>query len=231
MVMKDAIKDKTDQYNGVGKPQQHQASEDVSKWGLKKERKAKDSDSDFDDDFFGDDAKIMGDMKAARVAAAKYAQEEERTNKTLGHGTYIEIVESEFLPLVTKTDYVVVAFFHKDFERCKIIDMHMHKIAQNHVEARFVRMDAERAPFFIQKLQVQMLPTIILFCNGVAVDNICGFDELGGNDDFPTLALTRRLITGGVLMPRTKAEDPSQKISRPGAKRSANNRGGEDSDY
>ena len=41
--------------------------------------------------------------------------EEKQTNKTLGHGTYTEIVEEEFLPLVTKTKYVAVAFFHKDF--------------------------------------------------------------------------------------------------------------------
>ena len=49
-----------------------------------------------------------------------------------------------------------------------------------------------------------MLPTIILFENGVAIDRIIGFEELGGQDDFPTLSLTRRLVKGGVLIPKNK---------------------------
>jgi len=43
------------------------------------------------------------------------------------------------------------------------------------------------APFFTVKLQVQMLPCLVLFCNGVAIDRIAGFDELGAKDDFPTI--------------------------------------------
>ena len=53
---------------------------------------------------------------------------------------------------MTKTDYVVCAFFHKDFERCKIVDMHLAKICKSHTEARFVRIDAEKCPFFVTKL-------------------------------------------------------------------------------
>ena len=51
-----------------------------------------------------------------------------------------------------------------------------------------------------------MLPTIIMFDNGIAVDRIVGFEELGGTDDFPTLALTRRLIRGGVLEAKNNKE-------------------------
>ena len=105
---------------------------------------------------------------------------------------------------MTKTDYVVCAFFHKDFERCKIVDMHLAKICKSHTEARFVRIDAEKCPFFVTKLQVQVLPTIILFENGVAIGRIVGFEELGGTDDFPTLNLVRLLVKGGVLIPKNK---------------------------
>jgi len=71
-----------------------------------------------------------------------------------GHGKYTEIVETEFLPNVTGSKFVVVHFYHKDFERCKIVDHHLRQIASTHVEAKFVYLDAEKAPFFIQKLQV-----------------------------------------------------------------------------
>ena len=70
-------------------------------------------------------------------------------NKINGHGTYTEIIEEEFLPLVTKSTFVIVHFYHKDFERCKIVDMHLRKIAHIHTEARFCTLDAEKAPFFI----------------------------------------------------------------------------------
>ena len=84
--------------------------------------------------------------------------------------------------------------------------MHLRKICKKHLECRFITLDAEKAPFFIQKLQVQVLPTIIMFDNGVAVDRIVGFEELGSKDDFPTLVLTRRLIRGGVLEAKNKHE-------------------------
>ena len=45
-----------------------------------------------------------------------------------------------------------------------------------------------------------------MFDNGIAVDRIVGFEELGGVDDFPTLTLVRRLIRGGVLEAKNKRE-------------------------
>jgi hypothetical protein len=43
------------------------------------------------------------------------------------------------------------------------------------------------APFFVEKLQVKVLPCVVVFLHGVAVDRIVGFDSLGAADDFPTL--------------------------------------------
>lgn len=115
---------------------------------------------------------------------------------------------------MTATDYVICAFFHKDFERCKIVDKHFFLICKAHPEARFVRIDAEKCPFFIQKLSIQTLPTIILFENGVAIDRIIGFEELGGDDDFPTMNMVRRLVRGGVLIPKNKSESGQMRMKR-----------------
>lgn len=114
------------------------------------------SEEEEDPDFAMDEEeeRMMRAMAEERMSAARAEYEEERTNITRGHGTYVEITEQEFLPTVTGTDYVICAFFHKDFERCKIVDMHLHKICQLHTEARFVRIDAEKCPFFVTKLAV-----------------------------------------------------------------------------
>ena len=72
-------------------------------------------DDDLDDLMDEESEKILRSLKEQRIEAMKADYQEKQANKALGHGTYIEIVESEFLPLVTKTRYVVVSFFHKDF--------------------------------------------------------------------------------------------------------------------
>ena len=59
-----------------------------------------------------------------------------------------------------------------------------------------------------------MLPTIILFEKGVSIDRIVGFEELGGSDDFPTMNLVRRLVKGGVLIPKNKSEAGQIRVNR-----------------
>lgn len=44
-----------------------------------------------------------------------------------------------------------------------------------------------------------MLPCVVLFLGGIAVDRIVGFEELGGKDDFKTANLERRLVAAGVV--------------------------------
>ena len=94
------------------------------------------------------------------------------------------------------------------------MDKHLFLICKEHVETKFVRIDAEKCPFFVQKLQIQMLPCIVFFENGVAIDRITGFEELGGQDDFPTLNLVRRMVKGGVLIPKNKSEEGQMMIRR-----------------
>ena len=172
-----------------------------------------------------EEEKLMRNIKAQRLAAMKEDYEETQTNKTLGHGQYDEIEEAAFLPTVTKTQYVIVHFYHTDFERCKIIDMHLKKIAPAHTETRFVKLDAEKAPFFIQKLSIQTLPTLVLFEDGIAIDRIIGFEELGEEDDFPTMNLIRVLVKRGMLLPKNKSEKGAMKMKRD------NRRDDSDDDY
>ena len=136
----------------------------------------------------------------------KDAHKEEMENKIKGHGQYNEIAEDEFLPLVTKSKFAIVHFYHKDFERCKIMDYHLDIIARQHTETKFAKIDAEKCPFFVSKLAIQMLPTVICFMDGVAFDRLVGFEELGGKDEFPTMMLTRHLVKTGALKALNKAE-------------------------
>ena len=128
MVIEQAIKDKTAMVE-----KEMMGAENMAKNGQMQEQEHEEEEgSDIDDeldDFMDEESeKMMRNYKEARMADMKEHYEEQQHNKTMGHGTYQEITEGDFLPVVTKTRFCCVAFFHKDFERCKIIDMHLHKI-------------------------------------------------------------------------------------------------------
>ncbi|EQC37340.1 hypothetical protein SDRG_05557 [Saprolegnia diclina VS20] len=165
---------------------------------------AEEDDDDFEDDFEDDP-----DFLRLRELRMKQLQEQYRVkqeNLAKGHGDYREIVQDEFLKEVTSSPRVVVHFYHRDFERCKVIDMHMAKIAKRHIECKFLKLNAEKAPFFVTKLVVRVLPTVIYFKDGIASDDrVVGFEGLadglraGKEDEFPTVNLARRLAKIGAI--------------------------------
>eukprot|EP00882_Tetradesmus_deserticola_P016309 GHRQ01017410.1.p1 GENE.GHRQ01017410.1~~GHRQ01017410.1.p1 ORF type:complete len:244 (+),score=124.78 GHRQ01017410.1:45-776(+) len=134
-----------------------------------------------------------------RLAAMRQEAERRAALQRAGHGTYTEISEGEFLETVTKTDAVVCHFFHKDFERCKIVDKHMAELARKYMEARFIKLSAPDSPFFTVKLGIKVLPAVVLFKGGVSVARLVGFQQLGGRDDFSTAALEAQLTAAGIL--------------------------------
>ena len=139
----------------------------------------------------------------------KQTKEELVTNKAKGYGTYREIGQDDFLPYVTNNERVVCHFYHKDFEKCKIIAMHLKEICQTHLETMFLTIDVEKSPFFVEKLAIQVLPTTIYFKDGIVKDRIVGFDfeGAGEKDDWPTMCLTRRLVQGGAIDAKNKTEE------------------------
>ena len=48
----------------------------------------------------------------------------------------------DFLESVTKTDHVVCHFFHRDFERCKLLDKHLSILARKYFDTRFIKVSA-----------------------------------------------------------------------------------------
>lgn len=83
-----------------------------------------------------------------------------------------------------KCERFVCHFFRENWP-CKVVDKHLESIAQKHMETKFARIHAEKAPFVTEKLKIWMLPTICICKDGKVIDYIVGFDELGGSDDFP----------------------------------------------
>ncbi|XP_024021777.1 thioredoxin domain-containing protein PLP3B isoform X2 [Morus notabilis] len=145
-------------------------------------------------------------LHADRIAALKKEAEKREAMKKKGHGEYREITEGDFLGEVTGSEKAICHFYHHEFYRCKIVDKHLKSLAQRHLDTKFIKLDAENAPFFITKLGIKTLPCVILF-RGIAVDRLIGFQDLGGKDDFSTKALENLLIKKGFISEKKQDED------------------------
>ncbi|EFN53113.1 hypothetical protein CHLNCDRAFT_26239 [Chlorella variabilis] len=148
-------------------------------------------------------------LHAERLAALQREVEKRAKMQQKGHGSYEEVAEGDFLEAVTKSDRVVCHFFHREFERCRIMDKHLGLLARKFFDTRFIKLSAPDAPFFVEKLQVRMLPCVVMFLNGVAADRIIGFDALGATDDFPTSQVEKKLLKAGVVVPPPQRKDDS----------------------
>ncbi|CAF2032116.1 unnamed protein product [Brassica oleracea] len=81
---------------------------------------------------------------------------------------------------------------------------------KQHIETRFVKIQAEKSPFLAEKLKIVVLPTLALIKNTKVDDYVVGFNELGGRDDFSTEDLEERLARAQVI--HYEGESSSHKV-------------------
>ena len=176
--------------------------------------------SDDDEEFFEglDNDPALDALRQKRLAEMKKAHETKQANLARGHGRVRDITQDEFLPELTgESEKCLVHFYHKDFPRCKVMEHHFSILAPQHIEAKFVRIDAEKAPFFVEKLRIRTLPCVIYFMGGLAVDRITGFEglcdgqETGAEDEWPTWKLAQRLAMIGAIEFTASATDEDMK--------------------
>ncbi len=186
---------------------------------------------DDEEDIFAIDAdeeKIVEVMKERKRLEQGGYQKGGKDSKSAKYGDYRDIEESEFLDTLLKNKKVICHFYHPEFEKCKVMDKHLRQIAYDHPETLFVKINAEKAPFFSVKLNIKVLPTVIFSIDGKAFERIVGFEGLDGVEDFKTLSLTRILVLNKMIQPKNNQESGKIKISK---KTKLNNDDDSDEDY
>ena len=176
------------------------------------DQEEEDSNDEFDHLLDEEDPSLV-QLREARLAQLKREQTARAENISLGHGTLRTIVQDEFLPECTGSSrFVCIHFFQDEFERCKIMDFHLKIIAQEHYECKFLRLDAAKAPFFVTKFKIQVLPSLFVYDNGKEIGRLTGFDGLAPNpkkpDEWHTGRLQEWLADKGVI----QYERPSEEI-------------------
>ena len=108
----------------------------------KKEQEEEDDDADYE----------LRQIREQRLRQLQQSQRERVENIGKGHGQYREVGQDDFLAEVTGSTYVVCHFYHRDFPRCEIMNHHLAILAQRHIETKFIKINAEKAPFFVDKV-------------------------------------------------------------------------------
>uniref|UniRef100_A0A5B7B3G3 Putative Thioredoxin domain-containing protein 9-like protein n=1 Tax=Davidia involucrata TaxID=16924 RepID=A0A5B7B3G3_DAVIN len=139
-------------------------------------------------------------LRERRLQQMKKMAEKRSRWIALGHGEYSEIpTEKEFFAVVKASERVVCHFYRNNWP-CKVMDKHLSILAKQHIETRFVKINAEKSPFLAEKLKIVVLPTLALIKNAKVDDYVVGFDELGGTDEFSTEELGERLAKAQVII-------------------------------
>jgi hypothetical protein len=173
---------------------------------------------DSDDEEGADDDVELRGLRDARLKEMKRKEMQKLEHIGKGHGQFRDILEDEFLKEVTGSERVVCHFYHNDFERCKIMDMHLNKLAKRHIETKFIKIDAAKAPFFVNKLSIRTMPTLVQFIDGICRGKQVGFEGLadempeGKEDEWPTILLARILAKNTMIDKENVVDEDGMKL-------------------
>lgn len=142
----------------------------------------------------------LENLRQARMKELKEREEKKRRWLECGHGSLEQLPEEKmFFDVIKKSENVIVLFFTDTSQKSPIMDMHLKKLAPKHIEARFIKLNAEKCPFLAEKLKIKTIPTLALVKNGIMVDKVVGFTQLGNRDDFSTEMLEWRIAQNEVI--------------------------------
>ncbi|KAF7682517.1 Phosducin-like protein 3 [Astathelohania contejeani] len=96
-----------------------------------------------------------------------------------GKGSVRTLYDESDLIYKTKRDTMIVHFYDDRFEKCKIMDYNLEKIANGFKDIEFIRIEAARCGLVTQRLGIRVLPFLGFFKKGFFVDSVVGFEGLG----------------------------------------------------
>jgi thioredoxin-like negative regulator of GroEL len=118
----------------------------------------------------------------------------------------------EWFQVVKDNERVICHFYRPSTWRCQLVDKHLALLAAKHLEAKFIKLDAEKSPFLAERLQIVVLPTIVCTKDNFTLDTVEGFTELGNTDEFTTETLEKRLALKGAIL--YDGGEPAKTISK-----------------
>jgi len=139
-------------------------------------------------------------IRKKRIEQMRKQQQARDEGRRNGHGSLKEVTDQkEFFQHVKESSLCVCHFYRSTTKHCSIVDMHLARLAPAHLETKFMRIDAEKSQYLVEKLMIVVMPTICLIRDGKVEDKIEGFDSLGYTEHFSTATLEKRIKTAKVI--------------------------------
>merc|ERR1719231_117465 len=139
-------------------------------------------------------------IKAKRMAEMKKKAEAQQKNVANGHGRLAKINDQqEFFGAAKKSARLVCIFTRNSNKYGKAMLEHAELLAGKHLEARFIWVDAENAPFLTDRLNIYMLPTIVCIKDNKVHKQHNGLNEIDGSGKYSSGMLEYLLHTDGLL--------------------------------
>ncbi len=130
-----------------------------NKTATNNDSKTKSGENDEEDENDGgddDEDYELRTIREQRLRQIKDAHRVKLENIGKGHGQFREITQDDFISEVTSSNRVICHFYHRDFPRSEIMNHHLQRLSQRHIETKFIKIDAEKCPFFVEKVNVQL---------------------------------------------------------------------------
>jgi homoserine dehydrogenase len=159
LVKDKVIADKMEEYKMTNEQKENLAKNE-NKESQKEKSNKEEEDFENEDDLDevdSEEERIISKQIQQRLEQQDKKIEAEKARLARKYGDVRDIVETEFLDIMTKHNKVVCHFYHDQFERCKIMDKHFRQMADLHPETLFVRINAEKTPFFTNKLNIKVV--------------------------------------------------------------------------
>ncbi len=138
-------------------------------------------------------------LRRQRLAQLKKQQAERNAWSSNGHGKMNEIPDEKSFFESCKTSRRVVALFSNSSNPyCKILEEHLTRIAQQHMETKFLVINAEKSPFLVDRLKIWMIPTVVLIVDQKTEYSIVGLDELN-KGEYDTKDLEKLLVNREII--------------------------------
>ena len=157
-------------------------------------------------------------LRQRRLEKMKRAEQQKAAFRQLGHGTYAELAnQQDFFDAAKHSPRIVCHFYRPTTKYCEVVDAHMARLAPQHLETRFCKLNAEKSPYLVEKLNIYMMPTLVLIKDQETVRHIRGLDEFGGTDEFSSDMFAFVLSSHGVLhYDGGRPDSPSQAARKKG---------------
>ncbi|KAI6236690.1 TXNDC9 protein [Aphelenchoides besseyi] len=171
----------------------------------------------------------LEEIRRKRLLEMQKIQEKKQHLQTIGHGKLSELGgDKDFIEAGKESPKLVCYFYAQNTEKSQAVEKCLENLASANFFTRFIRINAERCPFLIERLRLKSIPVIAIVRNEKIVDYIRLADKLEKNVDELERLIEQKLFEAGAI---EKVRSNVQAKTTATVKRSIRGHDSDDSDF